>query len=355
MNTTTLIPNSPRLAGRTHARLGFSHGYRFDRDDVYLNAMFQVLDASAHRQNWALQLWACPQAPQSMADLSGHCLAEAPLPPIGEIADEWEGFEVRAFARPPAGIEEHVLALALVSGQNGRFDEIHDLAIYARPERLFQPQMLGGVGYWINNDQVEIAVERIHNPRNVENLSGTLSLELWALPQAYQGGDFQGESLAGVAFDPLAGQYAHWNRSFSLPFTAPSTGNWTITLMLREWTASGFVTRDFTNFATPYTVTAPKPAATPAPQAVEAAAEAPAKKTVKLPAAPAKKEKATAKDTTVSINTASLEELTRVKGLSLKNAEAIIAGRPYRSLNDLLKVKGFGAKLLTKVKDLLKV
>ena len=38
-------------------------------------------------------------------------------------------------------------------------------------------------------------------------------------------------------------------------------GQWNIVLMLREWTPSGFVTRDFANFDAPYVQTAPRPAA----------------------------------------------------------------------------------------------
>jgi hypothetical protein len=76
------------------AKLGANHGYQFNGDTVTLNAMFTVGGAAAHPRSWALQLWACPQVPQQASDLSGqgHLVAQIGLPPIGEIADETEGF-----------------------------------------------------------------------------------------------------------------------------------------------------------------------------------------------------------------------------------------------------------------------
>ena len=50
-----------------------------------------------------------------------------------------------------------------------------------------------------------VDVERIHNPRDPNNLSGTLSIELWALPEPYVVGDFAGNALAGVTLGSLAG------------------------------------------------------------------------------------------------------------------------------------------------------
>ena len=93
------------------ARLSGSHGYRFDGDTVHLNAMFALLDAAAHEPSWALQLWACPSAPASASGLAGHIVAEVALPPMAELADETEHFEVSALAWPPAGAGEQVMVL----------------------------------------------------------------------------------------------------------------------------------------------------------------------------------------------------------------------------------------------------
>ena len=45
-------------------------------------------------------------------------------------------------------------------------------------------------------------------------------------------------------------------------------------------------------------------------------------------------------------NTATMEELQRVKGIGPVTAKRIIAGRPYESVDDLIKVKGIGPKKL---------
>ncbi|MDO4483043.1 MAG: helix-hairpin-helix domain-containing protein [Clostridia bacterium] len=57
----------------------------------------------------------------------------------------------------------------------------------------------------------------------------------------------------------------------------------------------------------------------------------------------------------MNINTADLEELTRLKGIGPATAESIIAERelngPYYYPEDLLAIKGIGAKTLQKFAD----
>jgi competence ComEA-like helix-hairpin-helix protein len=54
---------------------------------------------------------------------------------------------------------------------------------------------------------------------------------------------------------------------------------------------------------------------------------------------------------TVEINTASLQQLDELTGIGPKYAQAIIDGRPFYSVDDLLKVKGIGPATLQKIKD----
>jgi len=59
----------------------------------------------------------------------------------------------------------------------------------------------------------------------------------------------------------------------------------------------------------------------------------------------------------VDINTASAEELTSLKGIGDKKAEAIIAYRTkncFRSVHEMVNVKGIGRKFLEKNKTNLK-
>ncbi|MEY4548379.1 MAG: hypothetical protein RL685_4574 [Pseudomonadota bacterium] len=55
----------------------------------------------------------------------------------------------------------------------------------------------------------------------------------------------------------------------------------------------------------------------------------------------------------VSINTATVDELSRVKGLNGKVAKEIIKHRPYASLEGLVEVRGIGRKMLDKIRTLI--
>ncbi|RME82040.1 MAG: ComEA family DNA-binding protein, partial [Caldilineae bacterium] len=52
----------------------------------------------------------------------------------------------------------------------------------------------------------------------------------------------------------------------------------------------------------------------------------------------------------VDLNTATAEELEALPGIGPKTAEAIIEGRPYSAVDDLLRVKGIGEKTLEKLR-----
>jgi competence protein ComEA len=54
----------------------------------------------------------------------------------------------------------------------------------------------------------------------------------------------------------------------------------------------------------------------------------------------------------VNINTATLEELDTLPGVGPKTAQLIADGRPYATVDDLLRVKGIGPATLAKIKPL---
>jgi hypothetical protein len=376
MKTLSLENTSVQTPAAQLARLSGPHGYRFDGDTVHLNAMFALLDPAAHDRSWVLQLWACASVPACAQDLAGHIVAEVALPPMGELADEVEHFDVSALAWPPAGAGEHTMVLVLASRSSDQSNEVHDLAVYPHRQQFIQPRLSGVVGYRIDGERVEILVERVENPRETANRSGTLSLELWALAEPFPGGRFQGHHLAGAEIGSVNGQNELMLQPIDLGFAAPPAGNWQIVLMLREWTRAGFVTRDFANFPTRFVSAFPE-SETPATvidepfvSALEKAAPAEVAKarsrrqtltaaTKKIPkstglASPAKT-RVDASTKRISVNSASAEELAAVEGLSTKLAERIIKNRPFASLDELGHIKGLRTKLLTKVRSRLKL
>lgn len=54
----------------------------------------------------------------------------------------------------------------------------------------------------------------------------------------------------------------------------------------------------------------------------------------------------------IDLNSASLEQLDTLPGVGPKTAQLIVAGRPYASVDDLLRVKGIGPVTLAKIKPL---
>lgn len=333
-------------------RIGDNHGYRFAGDFVHLNAEVSFSDADLTAgANWALQLWASEAG--FFDGLCGVKLAEQAVWPVAG------GVLVNAECAVmlPAGTADQALALALVSFAADGQAELHDLAVYPVRERFFQPLLEGNVSCALADGMAELNIDAIGNPRAADNLSGTLSLEVWALDAPYAGGSWVGTPVATVILGTLAGGEQWSACQFSVPAALPAAGA-ALTVMLREWTPAGYVTRDYRNIAcaAPVVAAAPaakvKPAASKKVPAAELAKEtvAEADKPAKLGKA-AKKAAAKSEARAVSVNTASEAELAAVKGLPPSVARAIVAARPFASLEDVCKAKGMGPKMLAKLRD----
>ena len=261
---------------QTLARLGASHGYRFDGDVVFLNASF-LADASADAgRSWRLRLVA--------GDIrSGHVIAEAPLPPLSELTGAVENFEAAVPAQPPAARGFHELSLVLLSRDAAGTETVHDHATYTARQAFAQPRLCGPLGLWFESDtELVLDLDRVSNPRADNNLSGTLSVEVWALENAYAGGAFAGQPVAGAILGSLAGGQAWTPGALHLHAAKPAASSHLV-VMLREWNGSAYVTRDFVNFA-PAPVAAPAVAAPPTTAASTSVAAAPTAAPASTPA-----------------------------------------------------------------------
>jgi hypothetical protein len=102
------------------------------------------------------------------------------------------------------------------------------------PESFAQPE-INGTPASARRPQRQPDADGIDNPRAADNLSGTLSLELWALTAPYTSGKPDGVQLAASQLGSLAGQQAG-TTSRRPAAGRPPAGTWHIALLLREWT-----------------------------------------------------------------------------------------------------------------------
>jgi len=263
---------------------------------------------------------------------------------------------------------------------------MHAFAIEPTEQTSPSLRLAGNCGYAITGDRVIIDIDAICNDRPVGDVSGTLSIELWALESPYSGGDFVGVAVAGTRIGEVLGQNLIPNCHYDLIFQAPPPGDWNLVLMMREWTAAGYVTRDHIQFALPYRVAPISPLVRKEAANVISVEFDPAKRQEVLdesrkvkgePAEPVRPEPevkgqqteqvrpapevkgkpkaAKSENSAVSLNQASHKEIAAVKGISRKLADNIVAARPFKSLDDLLRVKGMGARLLAKIRHLIRV
>lgn len=217
--------------------------------------------------------------------------------------------------------------------------------------------MAGSCSYSVEQPRVVITIGEIANNREPGNLSGTLSIELWALEEPYQGGGFTGVALAGTQIGELAGQHFLSDCRYDLVYQEPPEGTWNLVLMLREWEGSGFITRVYANFPIPYVVpgrieTRDNVVNVSFTDKEKAAAKS---KTVEGQREQGKEQSASRKPAQarsgVSLNRASAEEISGIKGVSAKLAKALVEARPFHNFDEVLKVKGVGAKLLEKLRQ----
>ena len=244
----------------------------------------------------------------------------------------------------------------------------------------------GNVKYSLQERRVLIEIDEISNQCGPGLLSGTLALELWALPAPYQGRGFSGFAVASTSIGELKSQHSLFNCRYDLIFNTPPEGSWYLVLMLREWDGQGYVTRDYVNFALPF-LQAPKEielTETSTPKVIHLAFDAGSQNEMENKASDTAKVKVTGKlekqllhraapiektalkksasaqnkaktsasqklkgpELLVRVNGASKAELAAIKGIHARLAEEIVSAQPFADLKTLQGVKGLGKKKL---------
>lgn len=397
----------------TDARFGYEAAYAIEGDQARLEAdvQFDSVEQSG-ATGLALQLWAEPFG--LVGGAVPTLVAELTVPEFQVYGGGATRLCGMVPAYPPAGQYAHSMSLALVQ-RSVEGDRMLDRFQFSRPESFVLPFLEGSVSYHIDDAGIRVNLERIVNPRVAGSLSGTLAVALWALPAPYAGGAFSGYCIGSVDLGVLGGGESWADVTAALPAPSLPPGQWSLVLMLREWMGNGYITRDFTNFALPFELAADvdgvndtipseilahSPVETPAPAVadeslvaampamedpalpvaeelvagaladtpvVSLAEEKPAKvpevsasKSSKAkPAKPAKNKaaKATASqpvaaiDRRVNLNSASVDEIAALPGLTSRLAAAIVAGRPWKSVNALTAVKGIGERTLDRIRS----
>jgi len=208
--------------------------------------------------------------------------------------------------------------LVLASEAGSPSEQVHDYANYPARQPFFVPHLDGAVGYEVDGDTVTLRAARVVNPRAAGNLSGSLALELRALTGAAPS-DLQGLVLASAPLGRLEGGASFESLELRTALSAPPEGAWPIALVLAEYTAEGFVARDAFRFPI---AANPRPASRPR---------------------------------RVSIQSATVDELARVPGITRKLASEIVKARPFGAIDELVRVRGIGEKTVRRLRDRLEL
>ena len=261
----------PNTVNHPNIRISGNSGYsrRGDIVSLFVDRIDNLNDAGITSGGLALQLWACPTS-YSGGALTGWKLAEHQL---GSLWANHYLAPVNADVQahlPESGDYAIVLVVAEWDGEG--YNRVHDYHNYPRRDLFLHPRIAGPVSFrCADAEHIAVDAGRIESPREPDNLSGTLTLELWALPKRYHGGTFAGHALAGITLGSLSGGGSWQDCSYELEISTPPAGTYALVLMLREWVGDGYVTRDHFNLADemtfPIAAVVPKASETAAPNA----------------------------------------------------------------------------------------
>jgi hypothetical protein len=138
------------------------------------------------------------------------------------------------------------------------------LSVLLRPDAdASNVQFVGAGGYTISGSTVVLTANEIAN-FDAFGYSGTLRLELWALPTPYAGGVLPGYKLAQYTLGQLTAGYHFSNvNSGPMNLVPPPNGTWALAMVLTEYFGGpvddGYSVDDYVNFPNPLVIGPPSP------------------------------------------------------------------------------------------------
>lgn len=321
----------------THAapHLMGAHGYRLGGDQITLWA-----EVSGGPAEVRLALWAQPV--EAAGDTQRILVAQirSTLPAAEGGAAVW--VEGVAGAAVPSGQADWQMVLTLSAVEADGQAVVQDTRVFALTQSFLQPTLVVDQPLVARPTAtgLQLGAVAVANPRPADNLSGSLALELWALGQPYTGGAFAGQCLGRVEIGQLGGQRGC--DGLGDTWAAPEESGAVLVLMLREWTPDGLLTRD-------HRVVNLEVAA-PAAPVLPVVPETPAAPVASAPAPVAVAKPKARISHLLNVNLATEAQLVVIDGLNRPLAKAVIAARPFASMDDLLDIAGVGEKRLARMR-----
>jgi hypothetical protein len=186
--------------------------------------------------------------PYSGGTLSGRVMGAFNLAEVLGPGDYYEDLdETVSYSRPPDGTYYSVLAL-LEWGGNGYF--VADWLNYSGTFTIGTPQPPPGGGdprfgswsYRYSGNTLSLTANNVFNHSYTAS-TGTLSLELWALPSPNSGLSFRGYRVGSFSAPGLRPRYQYPSLSRTVTLYRPPSGTYYGLLVLRDGNTVRYVSR----------------------------------------------------------------------------------------------------------------
>lgn len=164
----------------------------------------------------------------------------------------------------PAAWAQALLELPAVPGKSIESNVVTEFVNLASPKDSAEKfnatgvSLEGNAGYVLSGGTARLKADYVVNRRSF-GTSGTLKLELWALPTPYAGSGATGYKLAQTTLGTLpSGYYFYGIDRTVTQLSVPTNGTWYLTMFVTEYAAvssnSGYVPVDWGNFPTPWVI-----------------------------------------------------------------------------------------------------